>query len=99
MRLWHLVFGIFVVAIVLGLCREPVGRVAVIVFVTGLGEFAFGTAALMALFQTLGALGEAKTFVTHIEAVASTAFVLALATAIMTGWLFLGAALVIASVR
>jgi hypothetical protein len=98
MRLWHLVFGIVVCSVVLSLARDPVGRVAVIVFVTGLGEVIMGTTALLALFQTLGALGEAETLVAHVEAIAFTAVVLAAATALMTGWLWIGAWLVRAAV-
>ena len=36
------------------------GRIALIVFVTALGEVVIGTTAVLALFQTIGALGEAK---------------------------------------
>src|SRR5215218_6327929 len=51
MRLWHVTFGVILLALVLTLIREDVGRVAVIVFFTGLGEVAFGTAGVLALFQ------------------------------------------------
>jgi hypothetical protein len=98
MRLWHLVYSILVVALILTLTRDPVGCVAVIVFFTGLGEVFFGTTALLALFQTVGAFGAARGFLAHIEAVAATALVLTVATAVMTTWLFLGAWLVRVSV-
>jgi len=94
MRLWHLILGVIVFSVVLSLIRDPVGRVAVIVFFTGLGEVVLGTSAIMALFQTLGALGEAKGLVAHSEALAATAFVLGIATGTMTAWLWVGAWLV-----
>jgi hypothetical protein len=43
MRLWHLVFGILVIAIALSVARDPAGRVAPIVFRTGTGEVIVGT--------------------------------------------------------
>ena len=46
----------------MGIVRDEVGRVAVIVFFTGLGTCVAGVASIMALFQTVGALGEARTF-------------------------------------
>ncbi|MHC5537785.1 hypothetical protein ACYOEI_06100 [Singulisphaera rosea] len=98
MRLWHLVVIILVLSVVLSMTRDPVGRVAVVVFLTGLGEIAMGTTALLALFQTLGALGEAKGLSAHAEAMAATAVVLGVATATMTGWLWVGLWLVQASV-
>lgn len=98
MRLWHLVLIILVLSVVLSLSRDPVGRVAVVVFFTGLGEAVMGTTAILALFQTLGALGEARGLSAHAEAVAATAVVLGIATATMTGWLWVGLWLVQASV-
>jgi hypothetical protein len=94
MRLWHLAFGILGVALLLTLARDPVGCVAVIVFGTGLGEVFLGTTALLALFQAVGSFGAARGFLAHVEAVATTALVLTVATAVMTAWLFLGAWLV-----
>ncbi len=98
MRLWHLILIVIIVSVILTLARDPVGRVAVIVFFTGLGEVALGTSAIMALFQTLGALGEAKGLIAHTEALAATAIVLGIATGAMTAWLWIGAWLVSASV-
>jgi hypothetical protein len=91
MRLWHLTLTIVIVALVLGAARDPVATVAIIVFITGLGEVVVGTTAIMALFQTLGALGEAKGLAAHAEALVATTLVLTVATAIMCGWLFIGA--------
>jgi hypothetical protein len=97
MKLWHLVLFILVFCMVLTIIRDPIGRIALIVFVTALGEVVFGTTAVMALFQTIGALGHAKGLLAHAEAVAETALVLVFATAIMSSWLFAGAWLVQAS--
>jgi hypothetical protein len=97
MRLWHLSVFIIILGTVLAIARDPVGRVAMIVFVTALGEVIIGTTAILALFQTIGSLGEAKGLVAHAEAVATTTLVLVLATAVMSSWLFGGAWLVQAS--
>ena len=91
MRLWHLSFAIVLIALVLTVAQDAVGLVAIVVFITGLGEAVVGTTAIMALFQTLGSLGEAKGIGAHAEAVVATTVVLAVSTAIMTGWLFIGA--------
>jgi hypothetical protein len=98
MRLWHLVVAILVLGIVLSIIRDPVGRVALTVFVTGLGEVVIGVTAVLALFQTIGALGEAKGLFAHAEALATTTLVLLLATGVMSSLLFVGAWLVRASV-
>jgi hypothetical protein len=97
MRLWHLFVFILALGCVLAIIRDPVGRIALIVFFTALGEVIIGTTAVLALFQTIGAIGEAKGLVAHAEAVASTTLVLVLATAVMWYWLFAGAWLVQAS--
>ncbi len=97
MRLWHLFVFIIAVGVILAIIRDPVGRIALIVFITALGEVVIGVSAIMALFQTIGALGEAKGLVAHAEAVATTTLVLFLATAMTWSWLFAGAWLVQAS--
>lgn len=94
MRLWHLVVFILAMGLVLAIVRDPVGRIALIVFVTALGEVVIGTTAVLALFQTIGSLGEAKGVVAHAEAVATTTLVLVIATAVMSSLLFGGAWLV-----
>jgi hypothetical protein len=94
MRLWHLVLGIFVTALALSIARDPIGRVALIVFVVGLGEVVSGTVALLALFQTVGAIGEADSLSTHAGAVLATSVVLAAATSIMAALFFAGGWLV-----
>ena len=98
MRLWHVLFAVAAVALGMYLAREPVTRVLMIVVVTGLGEVALGLAAVMALFQTVGALGEARGTGEHAEAVAATTVVLAAATAAMSGCLYVGFWLVAATV-
>jgi hypothetical protein len=98
MRLWHLLLTVLLGALLLSAARDPVAIVAVIVFVTGLGEVVLGTTAIMALFQTLGALGTARGLTAHAEALVATTVVLAVATALMTGWLFIGAWIVQAAV-
>jgi hypothetical protein len=94
MRLWHLVLLILVLGILLGIIRDPVGRIALIVFVTAVGEVILGTTAVMALFQTIGAIGMARGLFEHTQAVAATTLVLVFATAVMSIWLFIGAWLV-----
>ena len=55
MRLWHLFVVILALGLVLAIVRDQVGRIALIVFVTALGEAIIGTTAILALFQTIGA--------------------------------------------
>jgi hypothetical protein len=98
MRLWHIFVFILALSLVLAIVRDPVGRIALIVFLTALGEVVIGTTAVMALFQTIGSLGEAKGLFAHAEAVATTALVLIIATTVMSSWLFAGAWLVHASI-
>src|SRR5205823_4307140 len=94
MRLWHLFVFIMALGMVLAIIRDPVGGIALIVFTTALGEVVIGTTAVLALFQTIGAIGEAKGLFAHAEAVATTTLVLIIATTIMSSWLFAGAWLV-----
>jgi hypothetical protein len=97
MRIWHLFTTVLVTGVLLAITRDPVGRIALIVFATALGEVVFGTTAIMILFRTIGALGEAKSLFAHAEALATTTLVLIIATAVMSSWLFAGAWLVQAS--
>lgn len=90
MRLQTIALVILFVAFILTLCRDPAGRVGVIVFFTGVGEVGLGLAAVMALFQTLGAIGEARGLLEHADALAATAAVLAVGAAVMSLWLFVG---------
>lgn len=94
MRLWHLAFFVFSLAIVFTIARDTVGLIALIVFATALGEVVMGTTAVMALFQTIGEIGMARGLFEHGQAVAATTIVLIVATAVMSVWLFIGAWLV-----
>jgi hypothetical protein len=85
-----MVFAVAFVALVLTLFRDPITRVFLILFTTGLGEVVLGLMAVMTLFQTIGSIGEAKGLAEHAEALAATSVVLCLATAVMSGWLFVG---------
>jgi len=90
MRLWQVGFLVAVVAFVMTLARDAFTRIFLIAFVTGVGEVVLGLAAVMTLFQTVGALGEARGLGQHAEALAATSIVVAVATAVMTAWLFVG---------
>ncbi len=94
MRLWHFVVFILVLSILLAIVRDTVGRIALIVFFTALGEVVLGATAVMALFQTIGAIGMARGLFEHGQALAATTLVLIIATGIMSVWLFVGAWLV-----
>ena len=52
----------------------------------------------MALFQTIGAFGEARSLAAHLEALLATAVVLVVGSAVMLGVLFGGVQLVLWSV-
>jgi hypothetical protein len=93
-----LVFGILVIAIALSVACDPSGRVAPIVFRTGTGKIVVGTTVVLALFQTAGAIGEVKGLPAHVGAPAATTLVLAVATFVMTGRMFVGVWLIRASV-
>ena len=90
MRLSTLLYVILVIAILMGIVRDEIGRVAVIVFFTGLGTIIVVLGAIMALFQTVGALGEAQTLLSHVEALAATAVVLIVGSSMTLGLLFAG---------
>jgi hypothetical protein len=94
MRLSNLLFAILVIATVMGISRDEVGRVAVIVFFTGLGTIVVVLGAIMALFQTIGAFGHAQSVLSHVEALAATAVVLVVSSSVTLGLLFAGAQLV-----
>lgn len=90
MRLWHLLTLVLMVALVLAIARSDVGRVALIVFFTGIGEIILGVTALMQLFKTIGAFGEARGLTAHVEAIVATALVLLIATIGMNAVLWAG---------
>ena len=65
-----------------------------IVFFTGLGRLRRGLTAILALFQTVGAFGEARSLGAHVEALAATVLVLVVGSAVILGLMFAGALLV-----
>ncbi|HEU5116260.1 MAG TPA: hypothetical protein VFT74_06230 [Isosphaeraceae bacterium] len=90
MRLWHILFAVMVVALVMAISRNDAGRVAIIVFIGGLGEVVLGTTALMHLFKTIGQFGAARGLLAHLEALMATVVVLVLATASMNAVMWIG---------
>jgi hypothetical protein len=90
MRMWHLLAAVALLAFVITLARDPTTRLFMIIFATGLGEVVLGLIGVMALFQTIGALGAARSLPDHAEAAAATTVVLTLATGAMSGWMFAG---------
>jgi hypothetical protein len=94
MRLWHLVLTVFLLACVLTAARSDAGRVAIVVFVVGLAEFACATTAIMALFRTVGAIGEARDLGSYLVAVSATVLVVFFGSLIMNSLLWLGVSLV-----
>lgn len=98
MRIWHLALMILVSAVILAITKEAFGRVMLVMLATGIGEVALGTAAVMTLFRTVGAVGEADGLLAHVEALTATALVLLIASASMIGLLWLGVVLLMALV-
>ncbi len=94
MRLWHLLLGVFFVSILLAISREAVGRVAIVVFATGLGELVLGLTAVMMLFQTIGAIGQAEDLLSYAEAIGATLVVLVVASVSMNALFWVGAEMV-----
>ncbi len=75
MRIGHLILAVFLSAIVMSLVRSPAGRVTVVTFVFGTAMMAAALVTLLAMFQTVGSLGEARGLGQHLEALAATAAV------------------------
>jgi hypothetical protein len=94
MRISTLLFIVLLAGLILTIARDEVGRVALIVFFTGLGTTISGVASVMALFQTVGAFGEARTLSSHVEALAATILVLTIGSSVMLGLMFGGALLI-----
>ena len=90
MRLWQLLAAVALAAVAMALARDPTWRVFLIAFTTGLGEVGLGLIAVMALFQTVGAVGLAKGGAEHAEAVVATTAVLTVASGLMSAWFFAG---------
>lgn len=90
MRIWHLLFGVVIVALLLCVTREPAGRVGVVIFVMGVIETVLGVTALLALFRTVAAIGYADRVSAYIESVVATIVVLGVASVVMNGVLWAG---------
>ncbi len=89
-RVWHLLVAVLAVAVVMGMWRDIMSRVALIVFVAGTGECAVGVAAILILFRTLAEIGCATDHREYARALGRTAVVLASATFFMTFVIWLG---------
>ena len=93
MKIWHLTLAVFVLAIAMTVARDEIGRVALVVFVTAIGEVVLGTSAILMLFRTLGSFGAARSFVAHLQALVATAGVLFFGGASMLAIMWFGASL------
>jgi hypothetical protein len=98
MRIWHNILLVYLAALTLTLCRDPAGRVSIIVFLTGVAELICATSAVMMLFQTLGSIGEAKGLVGRLQGLVASACVLIIAGGMMAGTLAFGLMMVFRSV-
>ncbi len=94
MRILHLVYGVFMLAIALAIAREPVGRVALVIFIALGGELICGTTAVMLLFQTIASIGEARGVLEYVQGLMATAIVLVVASGLMLSMLSLAMTLV-----
>jgi hypothetical protein len=94
MRLWHTTFAIFLFAMLLTISRGSAGRVAIVVFATGLAELICGVTAVMMLFQTVGSLGQSKGLLEGAQCVVATIVVTTVAAWMMVAMLTLGARMV-----
>jgi hypothetical protein len=94
MRIWHSILLVYLAALTLTLCRDPAGRVSIIVFLTGIAELICATAAVMMLFRTIGSIGEAKGMVGRLRGLVASVFVLAIAGGMMAGTLAFGLTMV-----
>ncbi len=90
MRIAHLIWLVFGSAIVLGIGREPFGRVMLVMLVIGLGAVGLATAAALQLFRTVGAIGEAQGLAEHARALAATLGILSGAAMAMAAVVLIG---------
>ena len=90
MRIWHLFWESWSRRFCSAVLRDPAGRVGIVVFLMGLCETVLGVTALMALFQTVAAIGYANRFSAYIESIVATILVLAVASLVMNGVLWVG---------
>lgn len=94
MRILHIVYVVFMLAMALAVAREPVGRVALVVFVALGAELICGTAAVMILFQTVSSIAEARDALECVQGLMATAVVLAVASSLMLAMLSLAMTMV-----
>lgn len=87
MRVWHCSFLVLIAAVGIRLSHDATGRVAMVVFF-GLGlTMTVAVAAIMFLFRAIGAIGEAKGMLAHLEAISQTILVLIISSGVMGGLL------------
>ena len=73
MRLWHLLFAVFLASMALAIARDPIGRVALVVFFTTIGLVILGLSSIMMLFRAVGAIGMARNAVEEAGALLAAA--------------------------
>ncbi len=94
MRLWHTTYAVFVFAMMFTVAREPAGRVAIVIFITGLCVLVCTLTGLMLLFRTVGSLGEADGLFEAVQCAVATLVVGTVAAYIVVTLLGIGASLV-----
>lgn len=94
MKIWHIVVAVLLLALMLAIARDEIGRVALVIFLTAMGAVVIGTSSIMMLFRTIGEFGAARSLVSHIEALFATAGVLVFGGGSMLAVLWCGAAVV-----
>jgi hypothetical protein len=90
MRLWHFLFVVAFVAMVLAIARDPIGRVALVVFFTAIGVMILATSSIMLMFRAVSALGSADSLGSYAEAIVATAGVVFFGTSSMLFVLWCG---------
>lgn len=99
MKIWHILFAVFLAALAMAIWRDPVGRVALVVFVTSLSMIGLGTVSLLFLFRAISAVGSAQSTFSMIEACVATAGVLVFGSSSMLFVLWCGIGLLNQVVR
>lgn len=94
MRILHIVYAVFMLAMAFAVAREPVGRVALVVFIALGGELVCGTTAVMLLFQTIASIADSRDTLECVQGLMATAIVLAVASGLMLAMLSLAMTMV-----
>jgi hypothetical protein len=89
MRILHIIYAVFMLAMALTIAREPVGRVALVVFIALGAELICGLTAVMLLFQTVASIADARDALEYVQSLMATAIVLAVASGLMLAMLSL----------